>query len=1016
MDANGTRFHLLLGRDDWARCSVEITPGGKKVELNTIWQASPPQQASGLAWNDERSELTLEPRLFKFVAAPKDTFPSLENRRGAGRDVYGNWYWIDETRARIRVRSAGSGVTSDFWPSPEAGQCRHAVRYGDFQPRDPKQFSPLPLSGLAVSENHYLVVGVLEPKGLLIFDLHAGGEPRQLLWPDQVPFTPFDMAPMPGGGVWILDRRQRSYWALDRNFNVMGPKDHETLLAAAHLDDFQPLDHSSAQGRERRSFAGSFALAQSPLSVVDPIAIEALPDGTVLVLDYDQTQKFSRIYRYDFGEQLADNVSTQAILGLIEEEQQSDFTLLAYDLAFVAEHDDAGQRIQDRLYVVAADGNQTFAFRLCLRDKKIVLQPIAEYLPMRLFGGKGLVAAGTSAYYDFADSWIPLVQQRRPRYVAEATLETPLKTLAFDGREPDCVWHRLLIDACIPPETNVEVWSRAANEERELPFAQWLLEPRLYLRGDGSELPFLRFAMYGGGQSQSAQSKTADGAGTWELLFQRARGRFLQIRLRLSGNERSTPRLRSLRAYYPRFSYLVNYLPGVYREDEQSASFLDRYLANLEGFYTTLEDKIAVAQVLFDVRSAPEEVLDWLAGWFGIALDPTWDEPRRRLFIKHAMDFFQYRGTRRGLTLALHLALDACADETIFDDATLQRRNQEIRIVEKYLTRSTPGVVFGDPTEQSGPRNVIVGSSWQPAQGRENLNQRYESFLKSANISNATAPLYPLIPPADAAQAAPWSQFSQTTLGFVPSTAAADHSAWQAFIQSRYGNIGSLNAAYKTSHTAFSDIALPLDLPMAETPLQDWQGFVLDPKPASTPAARRLWQDFLARRYRRIKALNQACGTNWTSFEVVSLPDELPADGPPLTDWFQFEGVVMQMQRTAHRFTVLLPVPLSLAFSPEEHQRRLALSQRIIDLEKPAHTVFDVKFYWSMFRLGEARLQLDTVIDQGSRAPQLLPQLVLGQGFVGESYLAAPAAESASDRYVLGRDPLARTPDKERRS
>ena len=1009
MDANGTRFHMLLGRDDWARCSVEITPGGKKAPLNEIWQASPPQPATGLAWNDERSELTLEPRLFKFVAAPKDSSPSLENRRGAGRDAYGNWYWIDETRARLRVRSAGSGVTSTFWPVDQSGQCCDDLRYGDFQPRDAQQSASLPLSGLAVTDNHYLVVGVLEPKGLLIFDLHSAGEPRQLLWPESVPFTPFDMAPIPGGGVWILDREQRSYWALDRNFNVMGPKGQETQLAAARPDDFQPVDHSSIQGTGRRSFAGSFSLAQSPLAVVDPIAIEALPDGTVLILDYDQTQKFSRLYRYDFEQQLPDSLSTKAILGMIEQEQQSDFTLLAYDIAFVPEHDDAGQRVQDRLYVVAADGNQTFAFRVCLRDQKIELQPIAEYLPMRLFGGKGLVAAGASAYYDFADSWIPLVQQRRPRYVSVATIETaldaPLEKPYFDGREPDCVWHRLLLDACIPPETRVDVWSRAANDARDLPLAQWQLEPRLYLRGDGPEQPFLRATVSANGQSARG---TTDGAGTWELLFQRARGRFLQLRIRLSGNERSTPRLRSLRAYYPRFSYLVNYLPGIYREDEQSASFLDRYLANLEGVYTSLEDKIAMAQVLFDVRSAPAEVLEWLAGWFGIALDPTWDEARRRLFIKHAMDFFQYRGTRRGLTMALHLALDPCADEAIFADASTQRRTQEIRIVEKYLTRRTPGVVFGDPSEQSGPRSVIVASFWQPTQGRASLSQRYANFSNPQAAASQSAILYPLVAPTDAAQAAPWARFSQTTLGFIPGTAAADHVSWQAFLQGRYGNIAALNAAHTTSQANFSAIALPPDQPKVATALADWQDFVLDPQPAQTPVARRLWQDFLARRYRRIKALNQTYGTSWTSFEVVSLPDELPADGSPLLDWFQFEGVVMQMQRTAHRFTVLLPVPLALAFSPEEHQRRLALSRRIIDLEKPAHTVFDVKFYWAMFRLGEARLQLDTVIDQGSRAPQLLPQLVLGQGFVGESYLAAPANESANDRYVLGRDPLTR--------
>ncbi len=68
-----------------------------------------------------------------------------------------------------------------------------------------------------------------------------------------------------------------------------------------------------------------------------------------------------------------------------------------------------------------------------------------------------------------------------------------------------------------------------------------------------------------------------------------------------------------------------------------------------------------------------------------------------------------------------------------------------------------------------------------------------------------------------------------------------------------------------------------------------------------------------------------------------------------------------------------------------------------------------MRFYWAMFRVGEARLQLDTVIDQGSRAPQLLPSLVLGEGFVGASYLATPALEAAQDRQVLGRNALGTT-------
>jgi hypothetical protein len=143
----------------------------------------------------------------------------------------------------------------------------------------------------------------------------------------------------------------------------------------------------------------------------------------------------------------------------------------------------------------------------------------------------------------------------------------------------------------------------------------------------------------------------------------------------------------------------------------------------------------------------------------------------------------------------------------------------------------------------------------------------------------------------------------------------------------------------------------------------------------------------------------------------MPLPDELPRDGAPLNDWYQFETIVLRMQDSAHRFTVLLPVPASLAFDTDDHQRRLDLCSRIVELEKPAHTVFDARFYWAMFRVGEARLQLDTLLDQGSRAPQLLPGLILGRGFVGESYLATPALEAASDRDVLGRDPLGMTPN-----
>jgi phage tail-like protein len=987
MDANGTRFHLLFGYDDWARCAVD------GVALNDLWSASPPRpDGGGLEWNNSRAELMLRTKLLKYVAAPKDAAPSLESRRGAGRDRYGNWYWIDDSKLKILALSTGSGATSDFWTG--ASVCSRRPQFGDFRPlADPAPVEPAQLSGLAVTEDHYLVVGTLEPAGLLVFDLHAGGEPRELRWPSEVPFAPYDMAPRPGGGVWILDQLNRRYWALDRNFNVVARERDDVTLAEAREELFQPVDAAATRSTRRRTFPRGVALDQSsPLELRQPIAVEALPDGTVLILDYDTDEPFSFIYRYKF-DLLLDKASTESMKERIETDQFAEFKLIGYDIAFAPGHEDAGARAPDRLYVVSAEGNQSFAFDVCLRAGALELIPVAEFLPMRLFGGKGLVAAGGGAWYDFGARWVPLIQQRRPRYEAEAVFVTP----RFDGREPDCIWHRLILDACVPTETRVEVRSRAANDEIDLELSAWRPEPALYRRGDGSELPFM----------PRGAASAALREGSWELLFQRARGRYLQLEIKLIGDERATPRLRALRAYYPRFSYLTNYLPAVYREDEGSASFLDRFLANIEGFYTALEDKIAAAQMLFDVRSAPAETLEWLAGWFGVALDPAWDEAKRRLFISHAMDFFQARGTARGLKMALRLAFDSCADEKIFEpiDAPAPR-TERIRIVEKFLTRRAPGALFGDPTDRAdgdGLRQVTAAQRWDPSKGRDDLRKRYADFKNRMGQAVGAVVEFPIEAPDAPDERNFWRRFSAETLGFIPSPAFVDERArWRIFLAGKYLNVANLNAAHQKSYADFSEIRLPANWPATEAARTDWTQFII----GNGPIMRRRWQDFLARRYRRANAMNQLYRTNWTGFELIPLPESLPADGAPLQDWFQFESLVLSALAAAHRFTVLLPSPATAAFNLNEHQRNLELARRIVELEKPAHTVFEIKFYWAMFRLGESRLGSDTLIDRGSRSPQLAPEMILGQGYLGESWLAPTTAEGAATRQILGRDKL----------
>jgi phage tail-like protein len=912
MDSNGTRYHLFSLRGDWARCREE----GSAQTLGELWPESGTSAAAGVAWDGERNELTLRRKLFRFDERDAPGLP-LSGRRGGAVDRFGNWFWIADDRRSVRVGSSGSGTTSVFWEPGLGSAPAPAQRYGEFGPADPAAAAALPgpvtLGGVAVTEDHYLAVGLVEPAGLLVFDLHTGGPPRRLVWPESVPFRPFDLSSRRRGGVFVLDADNRRLWELDRHFLVVsiGP-----ATAAAETEGvFRPV--TPTPPHPRAVSAKPVELDDAAVLEGEPISVAAARDGTVLVLDRNPAGPRSLLRRYRGGA-VVGVPAPLADTGLALDVSAYDMALASGDLGTVAAP-------LGLLYIVGASGNQAYAFRLSVPQDQLQAAAVYGYFPLRSFGGKALAADATRAYYDFGDRFVPLAEQPRPRYVREATIVTT----ALDGREPDCVWHRLMVDACVPPETTVEVWSRAADDGMSLAAATWLPEPRPQRRREGSELPFV--------------PPGPDSYGTFELLFQRSRGRYLQLRLRLGGDERTSPRLRALRAYYPRFSYLAEYLPKVYREDEESAAFLDRYLANPEGINTAIEDRIATAHVLFDPDAAPATNLGWLASWLDVALDAGWDEVKRRLFVRNAWKILRLRGTARGLTLALRLALEECVDEDAFD-----RREDAYggpRIVERFRTRIVPAVALGDPTGVSAPRLVAVGSRWRPEHGGEVLHEHFRRLVAETRGEEEIDPslAFTAAPPGEDL-AAIWSRFSQAELGFVP--VAGGEAAWRGFLRARYRRFDSLQGAH-------------------------------------------------------------SLGADVTSFDDVPLPQALPPDGAALQDWYQFQAVVLPMHRAAHAFTVLLPVPAGESGS-FDHEARRALATRIVSIQRPAHTVFDVRFYWSAFRVGEARLQLDTVIDLGSRSPALLSPLVLGREHLGESLLGGDPAPSLTQPPSIGRQTVLR--------
>lgn len=833
MNVNGSKFHLVHARSDWRRwISLQ-----DEATLGEIFDNAELYPDATVEWNRRERNLRLARQLVQFRTAAEQPPTSLENRRGSGRDRYGHWYWIDETESAIRFLAHGETEAVTFWRSTSSGDCPPLPRLpGSFAPVAEVSAGPLPLRGLTVTAGHYLVVGVVD-QGLLIFDLHRGGPPVLLLWnpPPGERFIPWDMAATPDGGLLILSREGPRYWRLNRNFQLTtalaGPSEPppETTFQPAEL----PPDAEPRRERRLPPLNGyELNGGDDHDPPADPISIESGPDGSVLILNAPAGGA-SAVYEY-----VDENLRTVYELTYSVADPETgteERELEAHDFAYLpvtagslramplqaVEQAEAGMTVH-LLFVARRDGNQVVVYLLEPETMDIDAQP--DYLPLRRWQEKALVAAGDRVYYDFAGRWIPLGVFLDCEYATAAVIESPvdfqrryrpdstpdpanllngLPEQPFDSNIEGCVWHRLFLDAEIPAGTRVLVEARAADKPEALALAPWQAQPRPYLRSGGAELPY-----YDPFATRREDPSLGERAGTWELLFQGINGRYIQLRLTLQGTGRATPEIQSLRLWYPRFSYEAEYLPGIYGEDPVSASLSERLLANFEGLYTDIEERIVHVDRLLDPRTVPPETMEWLAEWLGVVLHPLWDEGRRRFFIRFAHRLYTMRGTLPGLVVSLRIFLDEELDESLFDPECILR--SRIRIVEHFLTRDVAGTVFGDPESVATPGATVAAS--------------------------------------------------------------------------------------------------------------------------------------------------------------------------------------------AHRFSVLLPHRLEEDRATNTDARRMV--ERIVELEKPAHTWFDVREYWNMFRVGEARLGLDTSIGYST----YFQPLVLGDSILPHATLGCPYPLNVEDRFVMGRN------------
>lgn len=175
-----------------------------------------------------------------------------------------------------------------------------------------------------------------------------------------------------------------------------------------------------------------------------------------------------------------------------------------------------------------------------------------------------------------------------------------LRTAALDSGIEGCRWHRVRVDAEQPPGTVITIRLATANQPAGQPGDEgWQTLP----------------------------------AGAADALVLKDPGRYLYLKLDLSGDGCNTPVVRSLRADFE-VATSLDRLPAAYQADPGAAGFTRRFLSLFDASLGELDEAIGLAPLLLDPRGVPDHVLPALAARVGVPADPAWPPDRlRRLLV-----------------------------------------------------------------------------------------------------------------------------------------------------------------------------------------------------------------------------------------------------------------------------------------------------------------------------------------------------------------------------------------------
>ena len=233
-----------------------------------------------------------------------------------------------------------------------------------------------------------------------------------------------------------------------------------------------------------------------------------------------------------------------------------------------------------------------------------------------------------------------------------ATLQTAgqLLTRAIDSGQPRCRWHRVRVDADVPPGTSVLVAVSTSEEPTPFGCRPWL---------PAQDCP---------PGPPNPDDWQDGGAASADFLVDQPPGRYLYVRLRLAGNGTTTPVVHRIRLDFPRVTS-ASQLPAVYTQDPAAADFTERFLSLFDAAFEDADRAVERYPALLDSGGVPDEVLPWLGGLLGLSFDAGWDATVRRGLLAAAPELYRGRGTPTALRQVIKIVfgIDVAISELAAD-------------------------------------------------------------------------------------------------------------------------------------------------------------------------------------------------------------------------------------------------------------------------------------------------------------------------------------------------------------